>query len=451
MLRVIISIWLLVFVSLGITAQKPADFNTTNRETYRFYMEQKWDSLIDMGKEALRADIDYYYLRMRMGIAWYSKKNYRKATRCFKAALNHNHGDPVALEYLYFSRLYSGQYEQAKHTRKQFKGDLVLKLPPGKGRFFDKVSAEYLYHSGVQDDMFENPFEVYPPDVAGVQLTTRHYSNATLSLVNSLAPGVVLSHSYTYLSKSSHYYYNDGITAVCHPDQRVTQHQYYFSPQFTTRSGTIFMPMIHVLGVRYQAAYDTGQGFMGGPSSWVMGSLKETDFVTGLGFMKELRQVDLHLGGWYSTLNNGEQLQGKAGFTWFPLGNLNLYAGSVLNSQYEKFPEREEVIRFIPEMLLGFGISEKVWVDLKAGMGEMTNYLENNGMIVYNSYSEVIEKKIKLSLSIPVTESGSMFYLGGIWTSNRSDFYPFDPNMTEEVNSIHYNAISIYGGLLWRF
>lgn len=451
MLRVIISIWLLVFVSFGINAQEEADFNTINRETYRLYLSQQWDSVIIMGKQALKQEMDFYYLRMRMGIAYYNKKHYRTATRHFSAALEQNQGDPVAMEYLYLSRLFAGQSEQAGVIREQFKGDLARKLPPLTGRFFEHLSVEYLYNHGVDDDMFENPAEIYPLGTSGTQSTTRHFSNTSLALTNRIAPGVRLSHAFTYLSKSNHYFSNDGLTAIYNSEQHVKQSQYYFSPEFTTRSGTVFAPMFHIIGISYQVLLDSGQGFQGGPPLLTQGYLNQTDFVTGLGFSQGIGKVDLHLGAYYSNLNQAEQVQNRLGIIWFPLGNLNLYTGSYLNSQYEISPGRESVIRLIPELMFGFTISEKVWIDMHGTMGEMTNYLENNGMIVYNSYSEVIENKIKLSLSIPVTERGSMFYLGGKWTSNRSDFYPSDPNITEEVNSIHYNAISIYGGLSWKF
>jgi len=450
--RVITTIWLSLLIFKWVEAQENTSFNRINTETYRLYLEQNWDSLIDVGKMALKADVDYYYLRMRLGIAFYSKKNYRSAARHFSAALEQNSGDPVSLEYLYFCRLYSGQTEQAQQVRKQFKGDLALKLPPPNGKFFDRSGAEYLYLSGVKDDLFKDPTELYPLDVDGIQSTTRHYSNATVSLVNSLAPGVTLSHTYTFLFKSSHYFSNDGTTAVYLPDQQLVQNQYYFSPGFTTSSGYTFMPMIHILGIHFQAVYDAGQGFQGGTPSLVLGTLKETDFVTGMGFKKNMGAVDLHLGGWYSTLNGAEQVQGRVGLTWFPLGNLNLYAGAYGNSQYELFSNGERVIRMIPEMLLGFGISGKVWVDLNAAMGEMTNYLENNGSIVYNSISEVIHKKVRFSLSFPVTEKGSLLYLGGIWSAISSEFMPVeDPGTTIINTAIFYNAISIYGGISWKF
>ncbi len=81
----------------------------------------------------------------------------------------------------------------------------------------------------------------------------------------------------------------------------------------------------------------------------------------------------------------------------------------------------------------------------------MVNYLENNGSIVFNSFSNVIREKVSLTLSVPVSEKGSLLYLGGRWSSNESHFYPEDPAQENTTNTIHYNNLSIYGGLSWKF
>ncbi len=104
------------------------DFKQINTESYRLYLAQEWDSLISLGKHALKQDVDFYYLRMRMGIARYDQKKYRQAGIHFRKALEFNQDDPVALEYLYYAYLFSGQIEQAKLLRKEFRGDLALKL-----------------------------------------------------------------------------------------------------------------------------------------------------------------------------------------------------------------------------------------------------------------------------------------------------------------------------------
>lgn len=455
--RLILAIGCALLLLSGSYGQEPVDFKTINEKTYRLYTQEKWDSLVIMDKQDIVTEVDYYYLRMRLGIAWYSTKNYRKAAGHFSKALEFNQGDPLAMEYLYFSRLFAGQTSEANLVREDFKGALAQKLPPQKGKFFDRITADYLHHKGTDEALFEHPEEVLVPGQIGAQSLTRHYSNASISLVNRLAPGVSLQNSYTYLAKSNQYLYSDGGGGYYMSEQEVIQNQYYISPRITTPTGGTFSPMFHLLGIRYQVPYgietgnQSGSGYQGGSTQSSVSYMNETDFATGLGYQKELGRVDLHLGGWYSQLNMANQLQGRFGFNWFPKGNLNLYAGGFLNGQYEFSEGREGLIRIVPELLFGLAIAEKVWLDLNAAMGEMTNYLESNGMAVYNSFSEVIHKKIKVSVVFPFTEKGSSFYVDDIWSANSSEFYPIEPVDTEVTNYISYNAYSIYGGLSWKF
>ena len=169
MYRVITTICLTLLLLSGISAQDQVDFNTINTETFRLYQEQKWDSLIVMGRDALKQDFDYYYLRMRLGIALYNQKKFRKSSIHFTKALTMNQGDPVALEYLYYSRLLSGQSAQANLARKQFKGDLANRLPLTKGKFVDRFRVESLYNRGMIDHISTNPEETFPGLPAGVQ------------------------------------------------------------------------------------------------------------------------------------------------------------------------------------------------------------------------------------------------------------------------------------------
>jgi tetratricopeptide (TPR) repeat protein len=450
MYRVIIFIGLVFISILQARAQDALDFNTINTETYRLFLSEEWDSVIALGNRALKQDVDYYYLRIRMGIAYYSRENYRKATIQFQRALKFYPGDPLALEYLYFALLMSGKEEQAGQVRKNFMGDLALKLPPRKGQFMKRTGGEYLHQWNLNEELFADPeafFEGLPP---GVQYVSGQFSNYSLSMDHGIAPGFELYHAYTYLSKFNLFYYNDGTNQFQLEDQHVYQHQYYISPGITTANGYVFRPMFHLVSVHYQSPVDFGTGFQGGTPQVLMGYTDATDYAAGLGFSKGIGTFDLHLGAYYSSLNNETQVQTRLGFMWYPTGSLQLYAGGFLNSMFE-ISGTSGVPGMIPELAIGAAIADKVWIDLGATMGSMNNYLEYNGAIVYNNFSEVIMKKVTLSLSIPVTGKGSLLFLGGRWTSNRSDFHPFEPANDFAHNPITYNTISIYGGITWKF
>lgn len=450
MYRVIISIWLVLIPVSLVRSQDPTDFKTLDSETYRLLLEQKWDSVVKMGYRALKLDFDYYYLRLRIGIACYHRKNYRKAATHFSRALIFNPGDPLALEYLYFSRLFAGQYEEARLVRKQFRGDLALRLPPQKGKFLEGIGGDYLYCRALNDEKLSDPDALFSGLPPGVQYINRHFSNVSLSLSHRIVPGFRLTHAYNYLSKYNYLYYSDGVNQLQSAGQHVYQHQYYISPAITTRSGYAFLPAFHLVSVHFQAPVFPDQGSQGGNSQPRMEYRDSIDMVAGMGFSKGFGPVEVNLGVYYATLNDAEQVQSRLGLTWYPLGNLNLYAGWYLNS-HVGITAGGNTLRHIPEMHAGFAIADKVWVDLNAAMGEMEHYLEYNGSVIYNSYADVIRRKATCTVSVPVTGKGSLLYLGGRWTSSRSEFHPFDPGQSDIKNPITYNAFSIYGGLSWKF
>ncbi len=444
--RLIISIWLALFAVPWITAQEQLDFNTINNETYRLVLAQQWDSVVSMGYVALDRDIDYFYLRLRLGIAFYHQKNYRKAAGHFSRALKFSPGDPLALEYLYYSRLFAGQHEQADLLRKQFKGELATRLSPNKGKFADRIGGNYLYCAGKTGDYLEDSDLLSSERPEGVRYVTKYFSNASFSLSQSIIPGISLHHAFNYLSKYNHLYYDDLWNQLQLSHQHVRQYQYYISPSVTVGPGLTIRPMFHLVSVHFQSPVYTGQG--NNPQLEIQ-YLDSMDYATGFGFGMGLGPMDVNLGFYYANLNNGKQLQNRAGFTWYPMGNLNLYAGVYLNTQYE-MKDRGDTLRFIPEMHAGIAIAGKVWIDLSATLGNMTHYLEHNGTVVYNSFGDVIRRKVTGTISIPVTKKGSLVYLGGRWTAHRSEFYPFNPDQNLSEYNVDYNSLSIYGGISWK-
>lgn len=450
MYRIISSIGLFLIMGSGLRAQDILDFKEINRESYRLYMAEEWDSVVSLGKKAFKQDVDFYYLRMRVGIAQYQQLRYRQASGHFKKALEFNQADPSALEYLYFALLFSGQAEQANLVRQDFKGELALKLPPIKGKAMDQIGGEFLYYKGLNDELLSDPDALFADLPAGIQSITRYYTNTSLSLGNRIAPGIRLNHMFTYLSKNNYYYYNDGLNLLHLDPQHVKQYQYYISPSFTTQSGFTFSPMFHLLSIHFQSPVYISQGYQGGNSQVAWGYADEFDLLTGLNVLKTTGNLDINLGLWGAILNNQQQIQNRLGLTWYPLGNLNFYLGGYLNTQYE-ISDSTGLLRIVPEIHAGFALAGKVWLDLNAAFGDMTNYLEQNGSVVFNSFSDIIQKKVGLTLSIPLTDKGSLVYLGGRWTAHKNSFYAFYPSDSEPINPITYNAISIYGGISWKF
>ncbi|MCU0409034.1 MAG: hypothetical protein MUD02_08815, partial [Bacteroidales bacterium] len=76
----------LLFAAQVLRAQDNTDFRYHDSLTYKLYTDKNWNELISAAKKALHDGHDYYYLRMRIGIAYYEKKQYASAATHFRKA-----------------------------------------------------------------------------------------------------------------------------------------------------------------------------------------------------------------------------------------------------------------------------------------------------------------------------------------------------------------------------
>ena len=105
----IIVVFCLLFYSLTGFSQEKISYLKAESLTYQYFLSEKWDSLINTGTETLNADIDFFYLRIRLGKAYFEKNNFVKAALHFEKALVFNSSDSYSLSHLYYSYLNMGR------------------------------------------------------------------------------------------------------------------------------------------------------------------------------------------------------------------------------------------------------------------------------------------------------------------------------------------------------
>jgi hypothetical protein len=424
-----------------------------DQETYRLYLEKDWDELTRAGKDGLKQGIDYYYLRMRMGIAFYEQKNYKASQAYFRKALEFNQGDPVASEYLYYAYLFAGQYQQAFILAADFTPSLKEKLISPSCKPMDRLAVEFLYNKNDADDLLADPHEYFSGMPSGYQLVPLDFINQNTMLHHVLSPAITLTHAYTYLNKTNYYYYNDGQTPFGFDRQKVYQHQYYFSPAFTTAWGLTIAPSFHYLKIRFETPYIISGGGGIGPGGGGGNSIQYSDlhlnhYVGGIRLTQFAGRFAFRLGGIYSSMRD-KQVTATAGLSWYPMGNQDLYLGTSLNI-HNSMTGKANSIDLIPDGVIGFGIASKVWLEFSGSYGNMKRYTEGNGYIVYNGVDWMKYKAMGI-VTIPVTQKGSTVYIGSRFAATESRFIPFDHSLGQELNSIVTNSLSIFGGLSWKF
>ena len=109
-------------------AQKTVSFAGIDSASYVQFINNDYLALKKTTKKALREKVDFYYLRMRIGILAYNKQNYDLAIKHLEVAYGMNPADTTAQEYLYYSYLFSNRVENANKLASTFSLDLQLKI-----------------------------------------------------------------------------------------------------------------------------------------------------------------------------------------------------------------------------------------------------------------------------------------------------------------------------------
>jgi hypothetical protein len=224
--------WLIaVFISTlcpFIKAQDTLTFAKVEAQSYSLYKQKNWDELISLGKKALNQGFDYYYLRYRLGVACFVQKRFRTASVHFEKAITFNSTDE-AMEYLYYSYLYSEQYERARWLSKSFSAAARACTGSDKFKSFSFATLEagigitdsttqfdsYYYMQASAGFYVNNRFSIFnafsyftQQDFRGITNQYQYYINSKVPLKNgwSLNLGIqpiVQNYSATIYSEDS--------------------------------------------------------------------------------------------------------------------------------------------------------------------------------------------------------------------------------------------------------
>ncbi len=447
MARFILILILTILIPLPSRGQNTASFRTVDSLTWNLYLREDWNNLIRAGNRGLRNHIDFYYLRMRIGIAHYEKKNYASAIRHFQAALKRKPEDPVALEYLYYSFLYMNRHTDAALLTKGFPDSLKKKLT-GKNRSHPELEFNHSYYHADTKNLIS---DYHNQDFTDGSQTIPKYMNLTgAAISHHLGRRLLFCHEAGYLNKHNYRFYQQDSISYAIPDEIIHQYQYYLSGNIQVGKGFSISPAFHylLLNIPSYASVSQGQGF--GQSSGVVASNSYmNNYVASLSLSKYFRHFQADLTSTYSNLNMFNQLHHSLGITWYPAGNLNFYLRSVgaLSSEYSGREKLND--RWIFSQLAGTGLFNAVWIEMEGTTGEMKNYVSGNGTIIYNS---PVSTKLQLGTSviIPFIKTGLTITLRYYYFKNESRYITSNYD-AYNTNIINYQEHLITGGLSWKF
>jgi tetratricopeptide (TPR) repeat protein len=111
-MRILLTI-AVVMLALSFKLSAQNDFKTLDQKSLLYYNKGDYRNLSSTADVMFSQGMDYYYLRMRLGITAFNKQLYSSAIIHFNKALEFNSLDTISQEYIYYSYLYSGRNADA--------------------------------------------------------------------------------------------------------------------------------------------------------------------------------------------------------------------------------------------------------------------------------------------------------------------------------------------------
>ncbi len=375
-------IYLLILFNFTVFAQIKMNMPSVDKETYKLFLAKDWNNLIKTGKTALNNGIDFYYLNYRMGIAYYEKSNYAKATQYFKKVYKANQNDDTVKEYLYFSYLLSGRYDDARLFGSYFSDKM-------KTRLGIKLTNPFI--SAVQltgkIDMVED--YAYTPklnenlDQSIVEKQT-WYSFGTEHLINNKT---TLMYSFSKTNIENNVYSTDADLPENYTEN-INQKQYYISLKQHFGNGFNASVGMHYLNTEFYAPTTEERVGFGGQRSFNLYSYNERTFVGSVNLNKSFSIFNTSLETSFSNINNKTQIQPSLSLRIYPFGNNKFY--SETKGIYISEKDGANTTNYsVLKQSFGFVIKKYSFISPSVTYGELINFTDFNGYIVNNDVDKL--------------------------------------------------------------
>src|SRR6218665_2764188 len=408
---------LFAFFLIGLTAlqaqEEPLNSVTVESRSYQLYLDKNWKELCSFGNKAIAQDFDYYFLRLRIGIAYFERTDYYMAEKHFKKALGFNASDPLSQEYLYYCYLYTSRYEDAKWLSKSFSDELAKRLGTDHGSPVTYMGFE----GGMKIPSARDTFNVGK----FFQVGLGHYIFKRISFYHSFNYYNQQSYASTHsgnvaLNPQNHY---DTIQRRQYHVAKGTQLHYFLKANIPFKNNFLLSASAHYLpDFTTNENYDTTRTVHEAPpagmpkppvdvsDTLVTNKKNHPSYLVTLALRKRIAHIEVWLGFTYNHVDVVTQYQENIGIEYHPTGNDKLAFGingymhtenSFAKNSYAVAP----YVSFRPVNKLTVGLDYMYNTD--------NNIVEFSGYYVNNSR---FFTKYRSAVSLPYQSSSKLIVYG---------------------------------------
>lgn len=420
----IIVIALLLLTSISQAQVNPLSEKKVDSLSYAMYLNQDWDSLVSLGKKSRNEGIDFYYLKVRMGIAYFKTGKMLSAVKLLEEAYSIDTTNLIVQDYLYWAYRYSGLVLESqlfyKKLSQELKDKIKLKLPFITSIDIGVVTADNNDYSSMIKESANIEVDntrYFPDGFQNFHIGFNHTLSSSVNFYHKLSVMPFTSVKQENISEVNSSNVYDG-----------TETRYYAGATFALGNRWYLDSYLNFIFGKYDDLETENS------------SIKYSDYVFGTSLTKSSYYFRNTFNASISNLNGVNQFQGGYTVSVYPFENTLLVPFGSIQFQSENSESR---------MVYSGGVSlntKNISVTGYGNFGELQNFVSNNGTIIYNQLAKT------------VSETGLVFnvYLKKINLKVGYSFMKMEGVIVNEeeqlVSSVYkFNQQSIIGGIVWKF
>jgi len=425
------------------------DYHYVDSVTYHHYVNQNWDSLIIIGKKAIEHNIDYYYLRMRMGVAYNAKEKYASSAKCFNKALEFNQFDSYANSNLYYSYLNMGKNSRAYRLSKNFSENLKqsMGIKPKPLELVDLFGG-YTFSNNADKNGNIKLFDAKSDMGQQIIIGDQKYLHA--GLMFNIIPSFSLyaGSSFIDIAKRTRFEFAGQGHENGHEksfDSYIKQYEFYLNGKIQLDKGwalNLFANLLYISTpiIEYQ---ERNFKFIEKDSSFV-------NWVAGINLQKDFDFITINAFGTISKLSKANQGQLGLSCFYYPLGSTKLYGQTEFIGFFESGGLYDNDQRLLFHQMIGLKLFNKTWLEAEYLSGNLNNVNIKQALVVYN-LPEKINFIAGLNLHIFATKNLEISLIYNY--SDKNGFYKSKNITNGEIKdyTFNYQTQSIIGGIKWTF
>lgn len=368
-------------------SQTALTYQSADSITYAQFVSKDHKALHQTTKQALKSGIDFYLLRIRIGISYYEKQNYEAALPHFKKAHVMNPADTLGQEYLYFSLLFTNRTEDAYDLASTFSESLQQKIN------FEKLSTKDIASTfqsvsisggaGMNNNISTKKDIQYPANLYVEKTLQGETYLGNISLENKITNRLRVYNNFSYFNVKSAGTVQSALNDTL-KNYSNSSYQYNFGMSYRFKNQFLVGGTFGYYKEKsnyFSASLDTENLEV----RYSDNAFEHNAYSGTLYSLYRFTKFEVGLSASMANLSDSMQYQGEATLAFYPLGNQNLY--SISSAAFLQNGSKQN---FIFRQQIGGRITKWLWPEVYASYGNHQNYLPSSGFIAYNTVDPIL-------------------------------------------------------------